>query len=82
MSANLIRTQVYLMEEQVSALRELAAQRKVSIASLVREGVERILADNTETEKWRRAAAVLGRFQGGPHDVSTNHDKYLAEDFL
>jgi hypothetical protein len=70
------------MEEQVSALRELAAQRKVSIASLVREGVERILADNTETEKWRRAAAVLGRFQGGPHDVSTNHDKYLAEDFL
>jgi len=78
----MIRTQIQLTEEQARALRELAAEQGVSMAELIRRGVERVLAENNEREKWERASAIVGRFHGGPTDVSRNHDKYLAEDFL
>ncbi len=78
----MIRTQIQLTEEQARGLKELAAQRGVSMAELIRQGVERILAESDERERRRRALAVIGRFHGGPSDVSVNHDRYLAEDYL
>ncbi len=78
----MIRTQIQLTEAQARALKKLAAERGVSMAELIRQGVERVLADGDPRERRRRALAVLGTFEGGPPDVSTNHDKYLAEDFL
>ncbi|HZS91888.1 MAG TPA: CopG family transcriptional regulator [Chloroflexota bacterium] len=78
----MIRTQIQLTEEQAQALRDLAARRGVSLAELVRQGVERILAESERREKRQRALAVLGRFDAGPSDVATNHDRYLAEDYL
>jgi len=78
----MIRTQIQLTEQQAGALRELAGRRGVSLAELVRQGVERVLADNDRAEKRRRALAVLGRYDVGPGDVSTNHDQYLAEDYV
>ena len=78
----MILTQIQLTEEQARALMELAAQRGVSMAELIRQGVDRVLADSDRRERRQRALAVIGRFSGGPPDVSTHHDKYLAEDYL
>ena len=77
----MVRTQIQLSEEQARALKRLAAERHVSMAELVRQGVERILAEDELAEKWRRATALVGRFRDGATDVSVNHDKYLDEAF-
>lgn len=78
----MVRTQIQLTEEQACKLKELAARRGVSMAELVRAAVEQALEQDELDRKWRRATAALGRFHGGPSDVSVNHDKYLAEDYL
>ena len=75
----MIRTQVQLTEEQARALKELAAQRGVSMSELVRQAVERILEEREETEKWRRALEIVGRYHSGHSDISVEHDKYLDE---
>jgi Arc/MetJ-type ribon-helix-helix transcriptional regulator len=75
----MIRTQVQLTEEQARALREAAARRQVSLAELVRQGVERILAEDTLAERYRRASTAIGRFSGEATDVSEQHDRYLEE---
>jgi hypothetical protein len=78
----MIRTQIQLTEEQASALKELAARCGVSMAELIRKGVERILNESEQREKRQRALALVGRFDAGPPDVAANHDTYLAEDYL
>jgi hypothetical protein len=78
----MVRTQIQLTEEQAKALKRLAAARQVSIAELIRQGVDTILRSNTGIdldEKRRRAIAAAGRFRSGKHDISGKHDKYLAE---
>ena len=69
--------QVYLRPEQVESLRSVAERRKVSIAELVRQGVDRILADVPAEEDplWN----IIGIMDGGPSDLAENHDKYIAE---
>lgn len=79
----MIRTQIQLTEAQMVALRELAARRQVSIAELVRRGVDRIIASGGElgvTERRRRALRRFGEFRSGLGDLSERHDAYLAED--
>lgn len=77
----MIRTQIQLTEEQAKALREIATQRGVSMAELIRESVERTIEESERKEKWRRALGVMGRYRSGLNDVSSDHDKYLAEDY-
>lgn len=69
--------QVYLRAEQVESLRSVAERRKVSIAELVRQGVDRILADVPAEEDplWN----IIGIMDGGPSDLAENHDQYIAE---
>ena len=76
----MIRTQIQLTEEQARALKDLAAQRGVSMAALIRQATERLLEENSKREKRRRALEAIGTFPG-PSDLSTNHDAYLAEDY-
>ncbi|MDP2896281.1 MAG: CopG family transcriptional regulator [bacterium] len=78
----MVRTQMQLTEEQARALKEIAAQRGVSTAQMIRESVERIIEERDRKEKWRKALAIMGRYRSGLSDVSANHDKYLAEDYL
>ena len=78
----MIRTQVQLTERQLKALRQLSAASGQSIADLVRQGVDRFLADQTAVsreQRIERAMRVAGRFQSAASDVSTNHDRYLAD---
>jgi hypothetical protein len=77
-----VRTQVQLTEEQASALKRLAAERGVSMATLVREGVDRVVGEDTWEAKRRRALAVVGKYRSGHTDIARHHDKYLAEDFF
>jgi hypothetical protein len=77
-----IRTQIQLSEEQHARLRALAAERGVSVAELVREGVERVLKGSDRRQRlWDRLRDVLGthRDRDGAGDVSVRHDAYLAE---
>jgi hypothetical protein len=77
----MIRTQVQLTEEQARALRRRAAERGVSMATLVREAVDRILEDDDRETRWARAMSVVGKYRSGKKDIAVRHDEYLAEDF-
>ena len=78
----MVRTQIQLTDEQMRALKAMAAQRRVSMAEVIRQAVERMMAEDERKERWRGALAIMGRHRSGLSDVSTNHDKYLAEDYL
>ncbi len=80
----MVRTQVQLTEEQVTALKKMASKKHVSIAELVRQGVDSVIKSDIETsdeERRQRALSVAGKFKSGVKDLSTNHDKYLAESY-
>jgi hypothetical protein len=82
MEAKMVRTQIQLTEEQARRLKRLAAEEGCSMAELIRRGVDRLLDGVTGTsreERKRRALAAAGRFRSGVHDLSTNHDQYLAQ---
>jgi hypothetical protein len=68
--------QIYLRPEQLNALRRLAGRRNVSIAELVRQGVDRILADISPDED--PLLDIIGIVKSGPSDVSERHDEYLT----
>ena len=80
----MVRTQVQLTDRQLKSLREASAATGRSVADLVREGVDRYLAGRAgarREERIERAIRVAGRFSSGRSDVSSNHDKHLAEAF-
>jgi hypothetical protein len=68
--------QVYLRPEQIESLRAVAERRKVSIAELVRQGVDRVLEDVPAEEDplWD----IIGTFDSGLGDLAEKHDEYLA----
>jgi hypothetical protein len=78
----MFRTQIQLTEEQARALKRLAARENKSVAEMIRQSVDLMLhsGDLVDPEKQRRKAiAAAGIFQGGPKDLSTDHDRYFAE---
>jgi len=80
----MIRTQVQLTDRQLEALRRDAAATGRSVADLIRQGVDQYLAGRSERwpeERVERAIQVAGKFSSGRSDVSTHHDRHLAEAF-
>jgi hypothetical protein len=78
----MVRTQIQLTEKQARSLKRLAVARQVSMAELIRQGVDTVLQSGAGTdldEKRRRAIAAVGRFRSGQRDISRKHDKHLAE---
>lgn len=73
----MIRRQVQLTDKQDAALRRLARRRRVSVAAVVREAVDRISRDDDAA--WRRALAVVGKYRSSGGNVAEEHDRYLAE---
>jgi len=82
----MVRTQIQLTERQARELRRMAAREGVSMAEVVRRAVDAKIHEGASEVPWeervRRALAVMGKFKSGIRDLSTNHDKYLAEDYL
>jgi hypothetical protein len=79
LEAEMVRTQIQLTVAQSRALHELARQRGVSIAELVREGVDRVILDGVRRPERERALALIGKYRAEPSDVAERHDDYLAE---
>jgi len=76
----MIRMQIQLTEDQAAALRRRASARRVSMAAVVREAVDKELATGSERPAaWARALAVVGRYGGDPANVSVEHDAFLDE---
>ncbi|HHW41608.1 MAG TPA: ribbon-helix-helix protein, CopG family [Syntrophomonadaceae bacterium] len=78
----MVRTQVQLTEKQYEALKRLSLKENISIAELIRRGVNEILlsAEGMEKEeRINRAIAAAGRFRSGVKDLSSNHDIYFTE---
>lgn len=77
----MVRTQIQLTEAQSDRLKKLAAKKQMSVAELIRQGVNVILRAEAVSpeERKRRAMAAAGRFRSGRKDLSSAHDKYLAE---
>ncbi|MEW6227058.1 MAG: CopG family transcriptional regulator [Bacillota bacterium] len=80
----MVRTQVQLTEEQSRALKKLAAAQGISVAELIRRGIETLLTTSEGIdleERVSRAIALAGRFRSGISDLSTEHDRHLMEAF-
>jgi hypothetical protein len=80
----MIRTQIQLTEEQARALREVASSEGVSMAQVVRRGIEEVLRERrlpSRSDDRRRALAVVGRFRSGRPDLGAEHDRELSEAF-
>lgn len=69
--------QVYLRAEQLEALRALARRRDVSLAELVRQGVDRLLVEVPAEED--PLSDIVGLFNSGRGDLAEKHDAYLAQ---
>lgn len=81
----MIRTQIQLTEAQMKELKKIAAARGVSLAKVIREAVDGVILPGgvkvDRKEIIKRALAAMGKYKSGIRDLSTAHDKYLAEDF-
>lgn len=80
----MLRTQIQLTEKQAARLKAIAARRGVSVAMLIRQGVDIVISQggaSSVDELYRRAALPVGRFHSGRNDISIQHDAYLAEEF-
>lgn len=80
----MIRTQIQLTDAQARALKRLAANRGVPVASLIRESVDLLVRSAgtvDEGEQRRRAIAAAGRFRSGQQDLASDHDRYLPDTY-
>ena len=79
----MVRTQVYLTEEQHLALRHAAERQGVSMAALLRNLVDNYLGDNTRKRDYSKDAieAFIGLGRSDRSDISENHDEVMAEAF-
>jgi hypothetical protein len=77
----MIRTQISLTEDQMRRLRAEALRRRVPIAEIVREAVDRAVPVDPDNRRARfeRLLATAGRFHSGTGDVSARHDEIAGE---
>jgi hypothetical protein len=80
----MVRTQIQLTEDQAARMKAAAARKGVSMAELIRQAIEMLLArggERSEGELRIRAAEAAGRFHSGLKTVAVDHDSFLSEDF-
>ena len=82
MEAQVIRTQIQLTEQQARELKALAAEQGISLAELIRRRVsERGRVTVDAKARKQRFLALAGRYHSGLSDVSSEHDRHLAQAF-
>jgi hypothetical protein len=76
----MVRTQVYLTEEQARDIKVRAQRERRREAEVIRDLIERGRL-TTPSRKRQTVTEMLGRIErlglSGPTDLSTNHDDYL-----
>jgi Zn-dependent peptidase ImmA (M78 family) len=79
----MVRTQVYLSEEQHRALQQAARHEGISMTALLRRMVERELVDKAAQPAYSKDAIMLfiGLGSAKPGDTSERHDEALDEAF-
>lgn len=80
----MVRTQIQLSEAQSKALKILAVKEGKSVAELIRQSVDAMLArvgNYDEDEQRNRALSVVGKFNIQMTDLAEMHDLYLSEDY-
>lgn len=77
----MIRTQIQLTDEQASRLKDLALERGVSMAEVIRQSLDVTMEQGipAPAELRRRAAAAAGKFRSRKARTSVEHDRLLAE---
>lgn len=80
----MVRTQIQLRADQASRLREVAAAEDVSLAELIRRGVDLVLDQSQAGTPGHRldALRVMGAFDSGVPTVAERHDDELVEAYL
>lgn len=69
--------QVYLNQDQLQALKDVAQREGVPMASIVRESIARYLAGVPLSEDPALGIIALGSSER--RDLARNHDRYLRE---
>lgn len=79
--SGMVRTQISLTEEQMGRLRAEARRRRVPIAAIVREAVERAVPADPGDRRagFQQALSAVGRFDSGSGDVSARHDEIAGD---
>lgn len=78
----MVRTQIQLTEQQARRLKQLAAARGRSMADLIRGSVDALLSQpeaHDDEAKRSRALRAAGRFRSGIRNLSSQHDRHLAD---
>lgn len=80
----MIRTQIQLRAEQAVRLREAAAAQNVSLAELIRRGVDLLLDQSQQSAPGQRldALRIAGAFDSGIPSIAERHDDELSETYL
>ncbi len=80
----MIRTQIQLTREQQAVLRDLSVATGKSMAELIRESIDRVIANKPRTnrqERIEKAVRLAGQFSSGSKDGSAHHDRHLVAAF-
>ncbi|MHB1193616.1 MAG: ribbon-helix-helix domain-containing protein [Longimicrobiales bacterium] len=81
----MIRTQIQLSEEQARRAKAMAHREGVSMAEILRRGLDRLIAEvePSRADRWAEAEALVGAFVDAvdAHDVAARHDAYLDEGY-
>ena len=78
----MIRTQIQLQEDQINALKKIAAEKQISLAELIRKAVDTVIKSGAVPdyeERRKRAIDIAGKFRSGKNDIALRHDEYLSE---
>ncbi len=75
------RTQISLTSDQMRRLRAEARRRRVPIAEVVRDAVDRVvpLDPGDRRARFERALTAVGRFDSGAGDVAARHDEIAGD---
>jgi len=76
----MIRLQVQLTPAQARSVKEIAHERGMSVAAVIREAIDRFVAEPASGDAiWQEALSVVGKYRGDGRNVAVEHDRYLEE---
>ncbi|MEK7476031.1 MAG: hypothetical protein AAB152_10440 [Candidatus Coatesbacteria bacterium] len=75
----LVHMQVWLTARQSRELHSLAARRRLSLACLIREGIDKLMTSEGGEDRWVRLNRAVDslRDRRGASNVARRHDRYL-----